>query len=135
MEGDASAVSVVTSMRSGRVTCRPSFVLKPWLARKQLCHVHCDIDPIPWVPGPPGSGFPARHPSKETMAWVMKQEGVARRLEVYECSRQWKRKKNQARFMKEEIGKKKMKKMKDQDVGQQVSVIAKDVPDEESTAE
>ena len=144
IEGDAGAVSILTLPRSGRRTARPSLILKPWLARKQLCHVGNHVDTIPWVNGPPVPSFTlvmVKYPSKETMAWLMKQEGMARHLKMHECSRQsWKHDKKNALAMKD-LKKKKRKremmvKMKKQDVGrQQVPVITKVVPDDESVAE
>ena len=88
---DAGGVDHVTT-RSGRRTAKPSLILKPWLARRQLCRVSVRTSPdtIPWVNEPPGRFTPVtwKSPSKEATVLIMKQSGVAHRLQMYECSRQ-----------------------------------------------
>ena len=99
--GSSGSVSVdpPTLVRSGRKTCRPSLILKPWMARKQLCHrgpsfnTTSNTDPVVDDVPPPGNFTPFlawKPPSKEFMAIIMKEPGVAQRLADHEYKR-WRR--------------------------------------------
>ena len=67
------------------------------------------------------------------MACLMKKEGVKGRLQTWECSKQWKCEKDQARAFKKFEKKKrkamKIKKANKQDIGEEVPVVPKEIPD------